>query len=518
MVVFSGHHAISLLDMKKFLLFFYLFISTFAVKGQSYFSELFGRPNPYVESINNAIEMPDSGFMCPLTSFDYLQDTNKIYLTRIDKSGQHVWTKGYGKDTTAHELYEIILTVDSCYIICGLEWQSDSSMAAMLFKVNADGDSLWLHTFSDGAKYCMFSNLIQTTDNGFFSTSFSERLNPTTQQSLSRQFYAVKTDSTGQEQWDLNYGSPYFDEVCRDAIQTPDGGYLLVGGKVNPYFFDFSVEGLIVKLSSQGAVEWTKTWPHTEHDQGFLTIIETMDGNYLLSGGWSFKDELFPDDPYGGGGVLIKMTLSGTFLWVKKYGDEVGDAEFRDISQLLDGTIVATGYRYVPKQSPSLVKFTAEGDVLWWRNYDYNPTQSEAIFDLVPTQDKGFLLTGYALPTDVIGNNASDGWLLKVDSMGCEIPLCVTGTDEPEAPAPKTGSLTLYPNPAGQSVTVDWNPPGIEGRLELWSTGGVLLEQVEVSAAEASKTVDISALPKGIYFVRLQTERGSVTKKLVVGE
>jgi hypothetical protein len=35
-------------------------------------------------------------------------------------------------------------------------------------------------------------------------------------------------------------------------------------------------------------------------------------------------------------------------------------------------------------------------------------------------------------------------------------------------------------------------------------------------AAETSKILDISALAKGVYFVRLNTERGSVAKKLVV--
>jgi hypothetical protein len=499
--------------MKKFTLFFCLLLS-FSAQSQTYFSKLFGRPNPYVESIINATEVPGAGFICPITSFDYLQDTNKIYLVRIDQSGNTVWTKSYGKENTAHELYEIIQTRDSCYIFTGLEWQGDT-VSTILFKVNINGDSLWLQRFNDAALYCPSFNITQTSDSGFFVSGFSESIDASTQQSLSRQAYAVKTDSLGQEEWHLNYGSPSFDEVCSDAIQTLDGGYLLVGRKVNPYFFDFSAEGLILKLSPQGTVQWTKNWSDTEHDQGFTTIIQTLDENYLLSGGWSFKDELFPDDPYGGGGVLIKMSPSGTFLWERKYGDDVGDAEFQDVAQLPDGTIVTAGYRHVPKESPSLVKFNADGDIIWWRNYDYNPTQSEAIFDLVPTSDKGFLLTGYALPTGVIGNNASDGWLLKVDSMGCEIPLCVTGTDEPETSL--AGSdLSLYPNPAGQSVTVGWSATGFEGLLEIWTIGGLCVQRIKITAAETFKALDISTLAKGVYFVRLNTERGSAVRKLVI--
>lgn len=77
-------------------------------------------------------------------------------------------------------------------------------------------------------------------------------------------------------------------------------------------------------------------------------------------------------------------------------------------------------------------------------------------------------------------------------------------------------STKLAYNPAGQSVTVGWSAAGFEGLLEIWNVGGVCVQRTKVMAAETSKILDISALAKGVYFVRLNTERGSVAKKLVV--
>jgi hypothetical protein len=77
-------------------------------------------------------------------------------------------------------------------------------------------------------------------------------------------------------------------------------------------------------------------------------------------------------------------------------------------------------------------------------------------------------------------------------------------------------STKLAYNPAGQSVTVGWSATGFEGLLEIWTIGGACVQHVKIAAAETFKVLDISTLAKGVYFVRLNTERRSVAKKLVV--
>lgn len=499
--------------MKNFILTVCL-LASLSAQAQSYFSKLIGKPYPYVEGIYDAVQLPDSGFVCTLIAFDYTQDTNKIQIVRLDKYGNTIWQRSYSSDTTASEVYEIISTSDSCFLFVGTERSGDTT-DAFLFKINTSGDSLWMKKYNDGARFCLSEAILPTTDNGYLTIGISQRVDPNTQQILSKQVYAVKMDSIGQEDWYLNYGSPSFDEISTDAIQTSDGGYILVGAKIQPYFLDFSVEGLILKLDPQGNVQWMKTVPSDSFNQFFNTIIPTSDGHYILAGGFAHKEELFPDEPFGEGSIIMKMNEQGNTLWFRRYRAATGEAEIQDLIEQSGNGFIAAGYSHVPKESPSLVKFNAEGDVIWWRNYEYNVGKNEAIYNLIPTWDHGFLLTGNAHPNGITGNNASDGWLLKVDSMGCEIPLCVTATHEPEIMSPS--DLSLHPNPAAQSVTVGWNASGAEGRLEIWSTSGVLVQRVQVFAAETSKTLDISALVKGIYFVRLQTEHGQVTKKVVVG-
>jgi hypothetical protein len=89
---------------------------------------------------------------------------------------------------------------------------------------------------------------------------------------------------------------------------------------------------------------------------------------------------------------------------------------------------------------------------------------------------------------------------------------CLTGIEEYDL----TGGFSIYPNPAGNMITVQINNPliTINNRLEIYNLPG---EKVYHSSLENTqhKMIDISALASGIYSVHLVTERGRAVKKLV---
>lgn len=94
----------------------------------------------------------------------------------------------------------------------------------------------------------------------------------------------IKTNSIGDTLWAKLYGGSLIDE-CYDVLQTNDGGYIMVGKS-----FSFSINGdydvYVVKVNSQGNVEWSKTYggSTTNHNEIGYSIGKTDDGGYIITG------------------------------------------------------------------------------------------------------------------------------------------------------------------------------------------------------------------------------------------
>ena len=71
---------------------------------------------------------------------------------------------------------------------------------------------------------------------------------------------------------------------------------------------------------------------------------------------------------------------------------------------------------------------------------------------------------------------------------------------------------SLYPNPANESVNVVCSYK-IKGYTLVDATSRELLSG---KCNANSMALDVSSLEKGVYFIRLQTAKGSVEKKLLV--
>ena len=77
-------------------------------------------------------------------------------------------------------------------------------------------------------------------------------------------------------------------------------------------------------------------------------------------------------------------------------------------------------------------------------------------------------------------------------------------------------NVSLFPNPAKSNVTIKL-PKDVEADIRVFDTlGKLVIYQPDVSIAK-EHTLNISELKNGIYFIRVNTEAGSVTKKLIKG-
>ena len=73
-------------------------------------------------------------------------------------------------------------------------------------------------------------------------------------------------------------------------------------------------------------------------------------------------------------------------------------------------------------------------------------------------------------------------------------------------------SVTVYPNPTSGLIQIENGEWRMEN-VEVYDVYGKLLSTVEVFSNNA--TLDLSGYAKGTYFVRVTTEKGVVTKRVV---
>jgi hypothetical protein len=78
-----------------------------------------------------------------------------------------------------------------------------------------------------------------------------------------------------------------------------------------------------------------------------------------------------------------------------------------------------------------------------------------------------------------------------------------------------TNSVLLYPNPASNEFIVNLGA-SVQGDVEIVIINSLGQTIQQLSTSTTRTTVDVSNLNTGIYFVNIQTQTQSTTKKLVV--
>lgn len=327
--------------------------------------------------------------------------------------------------------------------------------------------------------------------------------------STNDQLYLVKTDSLGNKLWDKQYGGS-LQEDTRSIIETPDKGFLIAGWTTS--YGSGSMDGFLIKTDSMGTKLWQKTYGGTSLAEGIATIIPLYDGNYLLTGEKCLGPGIYDNDQ----GYLVKIDPNGNILWQKNYGSPNNDAFFAS-KELNDSSIIvaaSTWNTVFNSWDAWLLKLNSSGDTVWSRiyRYPYYISNSDVyVFDVVLSQDQGFAFGGFALGS----TNTQDAWLLKVDSLGCEIADCSVSINELETNA----LINIYPNPSPSQLTIEFELAETKNALiEIKNMLGQTLKTINNGAFTKGSNkieIDISKFSNGIYFVQVQSENKVMSRKFV---
>jgi len=143
----------------------------------------------------------------------------------------------------------------------------------------------------------------------------------------------VKTDATGQLEWEKTYGSLQ-NEYGFSLVMTSDGGYAMLGytSGMGAGGYDF----YMVKANSTGTLVWEKTFGGEYDDAGYA-LENAADGGYVLLG-YTRKTSLLNDDMH-----LIKTNQFGDKEWENSF-DALGNEVGYSIKRTEDGGYILLGY------------------------------------------------------------------------------------------------------------------------------------------------------------------------------
>ena len=221
--------------------------------------------------------------------------------------------------------------------------------------------------------------------------------------------YLLKTDAIGNVEWDKQYGIYPYENLGQYIQQTSDGGYIIAG-----YIgYNYHIDAYILKTDSSGNLTWTSILGKFDHHDDSLSIQQTTDGGYIVTG-WTGS--------YGAGlsdAWLIKLNSDGENEWKKTFGGsglDGGDC----VKQTFDGGFIITGrtdsFDSGGNGDAWLIKTDMYGNEIW--NKSYGGHYLDDGKSVLQTSDGGYILTG---STYSFGAGNHDAWLIKTDMYGNEI-------------------------------------------------------------------------------------------------
>ncbi len=278
-----------------------------------------------------------------------------------------------------------------------------------IFEIDNDGIIKWEKTYTNGPGY-----LVKDTD-GYIGASF------VSYEGDYPDIVLYKYDFEGNRLWEKTYGGSGYDRTS-SVIITKDGGYLLGGFTLsNDGDFQSGNQGSwdywVIKLTKSGIIVWENTFGGSEVDE-LNSIVETDDG-FLLIGRTYSKDGDVSNplsDQYESDTWLIKINSNGEMIWEKTFGSTESDGGYKIISTTDGGYIFGGGLG----GDCHLVKLDQFGNTVWEKLF--GGSNGESIRTIQETSDGGFILAGSTFSSDgdvQSGlNGTTDGWILKVNSVG----------------------------------------------------------------------------------------------------
>lgn len=506
-----------------------LIVTKTTESGSTIWSKQIKRPN-YDDQVNKIIQTSDKGFLLVGSTHKNPPSSYSAYVIKLNSVGDTIWTKIMNKSGSYnYYAYESIETSDSNYVI--LSYGDYGQIT--LTKLDATGKIIWIKDYKDG-NIDTGCNVKETCDKQYIIVGIKNP-SPTSTSNIC----VIKTDTAGNVIWEKNYiNKNTFGYDAR--ILALNSGFVVASGQ-------YDGKLLFMKLNNNGDLLLSKLIS-TKNDLSRVSVLDKCtDGGYVFSGSYSYS--LIKTDAFGCvKPQLISLTgeqnvslndnitytatdiRSNSYEWITNSGTIVSGQGTNilkvnwtktglDTIKLrvhndcgIDSALIIVNVQtcvplkiskiqqlnqydfidfYVDKyegKSPSYSWSTAEGDIVSGQGTNHI---------VIKWNEYGNLKVSVSVQNDC--------GLIKDSVM-----FFYNSNKEIEF-----NRIKLYPNPSNDGIIYISNEANSNSTLVIYNLIGDKVYS-DFILGRNTKRIDLSSLPKGIYFVNLIFKDNKVSKKIIL--
>lgn len=281
-----------------------------------------------------------------------------------------------------------------------------------------------------GSENEIIYSIRETSDGGYIAAGYTESNDgDITGNNGDRDALLIKFTANGAVAWYKTYGGTGA-ENARSVLQTTEGGYIFTGsassdnGDVSANHGGNDV--WVVKLDSQGEIEWEKTYGGMYGDAGF-SIVPSTAGGYIIGGQSNSSDGDVTENNGMTDCWIFKIDASGTLTWQASLGG--GNTDYaRKLIETSAGDIVIVGYSDSANgdltenkgaEDGWIIKLSETGTLIWQKSI--GGSGSDYLWDVIESTGGSYVLTGSTTSTngDVAANHGGlDTWIVQLDEQG----------------------------------------------------------------------------------------------------
>lgn len=418
----------------------------------------------------------------------------------------------------------LIITQDNKLACVGYCIDGNNVTQVLFLKYDTSGHVLLSKAYTAQNSQRFFGRRLIETENGFFIQGTIQYPN------FDVGLFVMKIDSSGNERWRRYYGSNSTDEMAAAFIKTNGNRLLIAGQKNNRKYSDyhlFKSWSYLLLLDTAGTI--VRDTIGEDENMGIpQSLIETQDGNFVYCTNYYVSKYQWMG--YYTKGYIAKIDSNLNLMWERMYEDSSPITGLKSVIEMPGGNLVTVGTTYTDTipiyyyhhNNGLVLKLDENGNQIWRKEYRGVTRIGQQLEDNV-LHDCEVLSDGSIIACGVAQDNndtfPQQAWLLRINADGCmDDGFCgYTGVDEVKNETREQTILKVYPNPAKNSVTIQYVDVQEKSNLVITNIFGTQVDMLPLTEGNGKLILNTGSYVSGMYLISVESlGRIAAKYKLVV--